>query len=89
MEQYRSYNRGGCIRNGFVANQNPRFVNNEFSRNSSRSEYKPEKNQMPVGMAYVPMQEFGELYDTKKGLMEGTMFPELNLIFCGVRGKTK
>lgn len=41
----------------------------------------------PVGMAYVPSQEFGELYDAKKGLREGTMFPALNLIFCGVRGK--
>ncbi|MBC5663121.1 spore coat associated protein CotJA [Coprococcus eutactus] len=38
-------------------------------------------------MAYVPSQEFGELYDAKKGLCEGTMFPDLNLIFCGVRGK--
>ncbi|WP_243023382.1 spore coat associated protein CotJA [Clostridium sp. AM46-21] len=41
----------------------------------------------PIGMAYVPSQEFGELYDAKKGLCEGTMFPDLNLIFCGVRGK--
>lgn len=40
-----------------------------------------------VGMAYVPSQEFGELYDAKKGLCEGTMFLDLNLIFCGVRGK--
>lgn len=41
----------------------------------------------PIGMAYVPSQGFGELYDAKKGLCEGTMFPDLNLIFCGVRGK--
>ncbi|MBP3325630.1 MAG: spore coat associated protein CotJA [Coprococcus sp.] len=44
------------------------------------------KSDRPVGMAYVPMQTFGEMYDACKGLKEGTMFPELNLIFCGVRG---
>ena len=47
----------------------------------------PLPEETPIGMAYVPSQEFGELYDAKKGLREGTMFPDLNLIFCGVRGK--
>ena len=32
-------------------------------------------------------QFFENLYDAKCGLMEGTMFKDLNLIFCGVRGK--
>lgn len=40
----------------------------------------------PIGMAYIPYQEFENLYDAKCGLMEGTMFKDLNLIFCGVRG---
>lgn len=40
-----------------------------------------------VGMAYIPEQKFDNLYDAKCGLTEGTMFKELNLIFCGVRGK--
>lgn len=40
-----------------------------------------------VGIGYVPMQEWGELYDMDKALWEGTIFPDLNLIFCGVRGK--
>lgn len=44
-------------------------------------------NSRPVGMAYIPEQPFDNLYDAKCGLMEGTMFKELNLIFCGVRGK--
>nr|WP_279284658.1 MULTISPECIES: spore coat associated protein CotJA [unclassified Coprococcus] len=38
-------------------------------------------------MAYIPEQLFENLYDAKCGLMEGTMFKDLNLIFCGVRGK--
>lgn len=42
---------------------------------------------MPLGMGYVPMQSFGELYDPCTALREGTAFPCLNLIFCGSRGK--
>lgn len=42
-------------------------------------------NSLPIAMAYVPWQDFGDLYDEEMGLMEGTMFKELNLIFCGVR----
>lgn len=32
-----------------------------------------------VGYAYVPMQAMEETYTPEKGLMEGTIFPELNL----------
>jgi hypothetical protein len=41
----------------------------------------------PIGMAYIPEQPFDNLYDAKCGLREGTMFKNLNLIFCGARGK--
>ena len=39
----------------------------------------------PVVMAYVPWQQWGDLYDADCGLMEGTIFKDLNKIFCGVR----
>lgn len=42
-------------------------------------------NQFPLVMAYVPWQQWGELYDADCGLMQGTMFKDLNQIFCGVR----
>lgn len=42
---------------------------------------------MPVGIGYVPMQPWGELYDPATALCQGTAFPDLNLIFCGIRGK--
>lgn len=42
---------------------------------------------MPIGMAYVPIQEWGELYEPCVALCQGTAFPNLNLIFCGARGK--
>lgn len=39
----------------------------------------------PIAMAYVPWQQWGELYDPECGLKQGTIFKELNKIFCGVR----
>lgn len=43
-------------------------------------------DKLPLAMAYVPWQHIGELYPPCKALHEGTAFPELNQIFCGVRG---
>ena len=40
---------------------------------------------LPLAMAYVPMQSWGETYDGLKALDSGTIFPELDLPFCGRR----
>lgn len=37
------------------------------------------KKRKPVGYAYVPVQILGKVYMPKKALMEGTIFPELNI----------
>ena len=43
-------------------------------------------NQFPLGMAYVPMQEFNKLYeDLEKAFRCGTIFEELNKPFTGRR----
>lgn len=39
----------------------------------------------PVAMAYVPWQQWYSVYDLEKGLDTGTIFPELNKPFLGVR----
>ena len=39
----------------------------------------------PVGMTYVPMQSWGPLYDHRKALAQGTLFPELDKPFIGRR----
>ncbi|MDO5154772.1 MAG: spore coat associated protein CotJA [Eubacteriales bacterium] len=39
----------------------------------------------PIAMAYVPWQKWGELYDNEYGLKQGTIFKDLNKVFCGVR----
>lgn len=85
MEPYRNCNRpNNCNRNSMSQNINQRTAYNFHSMHQS-SENVMASNRRP-GMAYVPSQEFGEMYDAHKGLCEGTMFPDLNLIFCGVRG---
>ena len=40
---------------------------------------------LPLAMVYVPMQTWGETYDGLKALDSGTIFPELDLPFCGRR----
>ena len=37
----------------------------------------------PLGMAYVPWQQFQEVYDVEKAINCGTIFPELYMPFCG------
>lgn len=41
--------------------------------------------EFPIAMAYVPWQQWGELYDAEYGLKKGTIFKDLNKIFCGER----
>lgn len=37
----------------------------------------------PVGMAYVPYQQWNDMYTADDGFMRGTMFPELDYPFKG------
>lgn len=61
-------------------------VRRECSNDDCRDN-NPHMKHMPLGMAYVPMQQWGELYNPETALCQGTAFPDLNLIFCGARGK--
>ena len=40
---------------------------------------------LPVAMAYVPWQNYGNIYPLQQALRNGTMFQELNLDFAGRR----
>ena len=46
-------------------------------------------NGMPVAMAYIPWQEFHNLYASEKALHHGTIFEELDKPFCGKGGCCK
>lgn len=41
--------------------------------------------QQVVGMAYVPWQRWGDLYEPGKALQCGTLFAVLNMPFIGCR----
>ncbi len=42
-------------------------------------------DRLPLGISYVPMQSWSTPYDGLQALSSGTIFPELNLPFCGRR----
>ena len=42
-------------------------------------------DQLPLTMAYVPMQRFGTTFPLCKGFQLGTIFPDLCKPFCGRR----
>lgn len=41
---------------------------------------------VPLAMAYVPIQEFSTVFDLCEGLKNGTIFPELYKPFLGSKG---
>lgn len=41
--------------------------------------------EISVAMAYVPFQQWCDVYDCDKALCQGTIFPVLDLPFMGVR----
>ena len=43
-----------------------------------------ELNGMPLAMAYVPWQEWRNIYEAEKGFHKGTIFEELNKPFKGI-----
>lgn len=43
-------------------------------------------NELPLAMAYVPMQRINTLFDCQTALYQGTIFPELVLPLEGCRG---
>lgn len=53
----------------YMRNNNPSFACDEY----------------PIGMGYVPWQEFRDLHDPEQGLHAGTIFIELDKPFTGRR----
>ena len=42
-------------------------------------------NEMPIAMAYVPIQSYKKTYEPDSALCFGTIFPELNKPFLGCK----
>lgn len=54
-----------------------------------KSEMSPIPEDAVPAMAYVPFQQFGEVYEELKAFECGTLFPVLNKPFLGRRGDLK
>ncbi len=48
------------------------------------TEFNRELQELPLAMAYVPIQSWGDTYLPCKALCRGTLFPQLDLPFCEV-----
>ena len=55
----------------------------EFSGKGCTPNPTPFPQSTPVAMAYIPFQQFGQLYPPEKGLKRGTIFPDLDKPFLG------
>jgi hypothetical protein len=62
------------------ANQSnqPNFINfNDFNDTDGRNRFEV------IGICYVPIQKWGQIYDEDTAYSVGTIFPELNKPFLG------
>lgn len=73
--------------NSCAGNHNYMQNDNMPENNCGCKDNNPHMGHMPIAMAYVPIQKWGEMYDPENALRQGTAFPQLNLTFCGSRGK--
>lgn len=48
------------------------------------TEFNRELQELPLAMAYVPIQTWGDTYAPDRALCRGTLFPQLDLPFCEV-----
>lgn len=82
MDSYRNYGCGGCRNMNYRPPKPPcQPVGKVPGCETEHHHHKP------LGMGYVPMQKWGEMYDPQKALCQGTAFPDLDFIFCGIRGQ--
>ena len=72
-----SNNRGGCMQRP----QLPEPPHTNTGSSCGCAVQRPMQPDMPIAMAYVPMQRWNQVYDMSRGLTRGTIFPELDLPF--------
>ena len=68
---------------GCCSHQSQGTGHNRCCRNTDSSVTNDPLLGMPVGMGYVPWQQWGQVYNMCDSLRIGTIFPALNLEFYG------
>lgn len=69
---------------GYSASDN-QYMNNNMCPEDCPGMGRDQLSGMPLGMAYVPWQQFGNLYEECEAVYHGTIFHDLDLDFCGMR----
>ena len=64
-----------------------RQVSGKAEDMSDKNDFDKHLDHLPIGMAYVPRQQWRDIYDNGKALMRGTIFAELDKPFKGGCGK--
>ena len=72
-----SNNRCGCMQRPHL----PEPPHTNTGSSCGCAVQRPMQPDMPIAMAYVPMQRWNQVYDMSRGLTRGTIFPELDLPF--------
>ena len=62
-------------RQQFINQVNPNDMTYKFDGSN--------QSKQPIGICYVPMQEWEKIYDEDTAFSVGTLFPSLNLPFLG------
>ena len=58
-------------------------LTNQFNPNDKFYKYNDKNNYEVIGICYVPMQQWEQIYDEDTAFSVGTLFPALNLPFLG------
>ncbi len=90
-------NQSGCNQSNCNQNYSKQHSTNQTSCNNKKDNHSAHHDSdcsaqyynAPLAMTFINMQNWCETYPPEKAMREGTIFPNLNMIFCGSRGKVK
>lgn len=89
MADYRRnpYNRQGCCQQPETRPVQPTPIPQVLPACDQTNDSVPpfDRNRFPVAMLYVPWQDWCKTYDLERALKAGTIFPDLDKPFRGVR----
>lgn len=93
-QEYMNMRRGNCRMPSGAAQNSCQTARESVRQDASivccndKGDY-DELHGMPLAMAYVPWQEWRDIYEADKGFCHGTIFKELNKPFRGKGGCCK
>ena len=70
---------------GLLIRERENYLEDDDLKSRPDDNYDPSRfpERTPLAMAYIPYQQWGNVYDDDKALAQGTLFPDLDLPFKG------